>query len=482
MYSPDKGGHKELEEKRLVLLIFLLAIIVRLMYALSNPTLPTIIDAADFDIIGYNISIGNGFGYGPGDHTSWRAPGYPFFLAAVYYLFGHIYWPIWFFECLFAGFVPVLIYYTGKIAFSPATGILSAIISIFHPKLISSVNLGLAENLFTVFTAALILTILLFHRKPGFFISVLTGIVAGCTLYIKAIYLPYLLIILPISFLLNKSARNLLKWYSVTVITILLILVPWIVRNYQVHGQFVLMNTNGGFTLWYNNNSLSESGYFWGATARDGRQEKIDRMIEQREKQIDSPESLVRIMTPVVRSHYWKVIENVGNEELRQEFRALKEAEADDLFFRKAFDHIRQHKMRFLKKSVRSALKFFHVYDEGAQYQWLWGFIFPFSILGFLLNLKNWRDYLPFFGLFLNIWAISTLFEASVRYRIPVEPYFILFGLSGITELCKKKLKPCIMILIVVLLINIFGIVYPEETRQFIRNIIQRLGFRVIPW
>jgi hypothetical protein len=40
-----------------------------------------------------------------------------------------------------------------------------------------------------------------------------------------------------------------------------LLIAPWSYRNYQVFGQFVMMSTNGGVTLWMGNNANSNGGY-----------------------------------------------------------------------------------------------------------------------------------------------------------------------------------------------------------------------------
>lgn len=470
------------EEKRLLFLLFLLSFTVRMIYALSNPTLPTIVDAADFDIIAYNISSGNGFGYGQGDLTSWRAPVYPFFLAGIYYVFGHNYWSVWFFESVIGGLLPVFIYLIAKSLFSVEAAIISASICALHPKLIETVNLGLAENIFSVLTAAMILSILTMIRHPHILIFFLTGLLMGFTILCKIILLPYILFIVPVSLYVAPSLRHLLKRYPVTLIAVALVLLPWITRNYSVHDRLVLVNTNGGFTLWYNNNNLSEEGYFWGATAQNDRQKKIDMQIREREKLIQSPESLIRVMTPIVRKHYWNVFNNVGNPALRQEFEHLDEVEADSLFLRKALGYIMTHKIRFLKKSIRSAIKFYHIFDEGARYQWLWGIIFPFTIVGLFFTSHNWREYILLYGLLITIWAVSTVFESSVRYRVPFESFFIMFGAHGMVTIVKNKPRQFLLGFITVLCINLPGILFPENTRFFLRGFLQKIGLDIIPW
>lgn len=470
------------EERRLIFLIFLLSVIIRLIYALSNPALPTIIDSADFDIIAYNLSLGNGFGYGTGDLTSWRAPAYPFFLAGIYSIFGHNYWSVWFAEALLGGLLPVLIFYLAKNVFAVPTAIIASLLCIFHPKLIVLVNMGLAENLFSVLLAAMMLVLFRMMQHATLLTFFLAGILMGITLLCKIIFLPYILFVVPLALYVFPGTRDKLPLYVITISAALLVLAPWVIRNYLVHGQFVLMNTNGGFTLWYNNNDLSEEGYFWGATAQKERQKRINRQIEERERLIDSPESLIQVMTPVARKHYWKVLENVGTPGLRKEFENLDEVEADRLFLSKALNHITTHKFRFIKKSVRSAVKFFHVFDEGARYQYLWGILTPFWVLGLLFSFKNWRNYLGLYGLILTIWAVSTVFESSVRYRVPIEPVFFIFGAFGMTRLFNLNPKLFFSTMTAAFCVNLPGILYPEKVRFMLRNLLHTLGFDLIPW
>src|SRR3989338_8677139 len=48
-------------------------------------------DGVRYDWIAKNLLDGKGYGYEPDAPDAWRPPGYPFFLYAVYRIFGHNY-------------------------------------------------------------------------------------------------------------------------------------------------------------------------------------------------------------------------------------------------------------------------------------------------------------------------------------------------------------------------------------------------------
>src|SRR3989344_3314507 len=64
--------------------------------------IPPAVDAQNYDIIAENIISGVGYRLDP-DEIPWNAdrsmiksgPGYEYFLAGVYYVFGHYYEPVW---------------------------------------------------------------------------------------------------------------------------------------------------------------------------------------------------------------------------------------------------------------------------------------------------------------------------------------------------------------------------------------------------
>jgi hypothetical protein len=55
--------------------------------------------------------------------------------------------------------------------------------------------------------------------------------------------------------LLGVSARRWLRT-AVAIVVFCLILLPWGVRNYRVHGRFVPLTTMGGLVLWEGNNAI----------------------------------------------------------------------------------------------------------------------------------------------------------------------------------------------------------------------------------
>ena len=77
-----------------------------------------VVDASAYDHVGYNLSRGCGYvqddancGHPERDDAIGRVgPGYQFFLAVIYSVFGHKIWIVWFFHALFRAVTAFVIY------------------------------------------------------------------------------------------------------------------------------------------------------------------------------------------------------------------------------------------------------------------------------------------------------------------------------------------------------------------------------------
>src|SRR3990167_9394356 len=78
-------------KKYLPLMIFTFAIILRLAYVLAYPQMPLLNDPAGYDKTGWGLVNGKGFPVFMLDNEAIisRPPGYPLFLAAIYWISGH---------------------------------------------------------------------------------------------------------------------------------------------------------------------------------------------------------------------------------------------------------------------------------------------------------------------------------------------------------------------------------------------------------
>ncbi|OGY64297.1 MAG: hypothetical protein A3I89_01245 [Candidatus Harrisonbacteria bacterium RIFCSPLOWO2_02_FULL_41_11] len=244
------------KKEDLILVIVLLgALFVSLSYSFYF-RIPPAVDARAYNNIAWNIVTGNGYREDVNvpideDNAIMRVgPGYEFFLAAIYYLFGHHYEAVWVIQALLnvlsAGLIFLVTKEIFKVHWNYLIGVTAAILIGFSPDLITMQGMLMTETL-GVFL--IVLTAYLFFRyfnqteKSGWKIFSI-----GVTLALAStVRTPALFLIFPIIWVLwkNKNWKHLLFVF----LGLVLIFTPWIARNYYVYRTFVPTNLAYGIDL-----------------------------------------------------------------------------------------------------------------------------------------------------------------------------------------------------------------------------------------
>ena len=244
--------------------IFVIALALRIIavvgYSNEHKVL-TPCDQRDYDKIAIDLVNGKGYIHPySGLPSSWRAPAYPVFLAIIYKVFGHNYFIVRVIQAIMSALLCVLIFYIGAIAFSRKVGILSAaILAIYIPNILgweyTGPNLLLTENLATLLLA--VLTLLTVKHRSNIFSGILIGAIVLTKPFFSFLPIFFFLVILHKERYLFKSA---MKKILPVVAGIMIIILPWTVRNYFVHKAFVPITTQGGEGLMAGNNPLVYGG------------------------------------------------------------------------------------------------------------------------------------------------------------------------------------------------------------------------------
>lgn len=220
--------------------VFIFYVAIRLVpffFTFENTSRFFLLDSYEYNILGENI-IQHGY-YTPngGEPGLRRSPCYPLYLAGVYKFFGVKPAIALFLQIIISGFIPIFIYMNANLLFSRNVAKIASVVSIFEPVSIIYVNIFLSETLFVVFL--LLSTYFLFkslkHKSTTAFI--LSGITAGIATYLRPVmlYIPfvYAFIYIVVSWLPFKDR---LKYaIGILIITVIIVL-PWIARNYIVDG------------------------------------------------------------------------------------------------------------------------------------------------------------------------------------------------------------------------------------------------------
>ena len=107
-----------------VILTLVIAFLLRFSFVFIYPQFPVVSDAKDYDSLGWNLARGNGFMDEAGKAEIHRSPGYPFFLAVIYKIFGHSYKHVRSWQVLFSILTLLLIFLITKDIFGKNTALL----------------------------------------------------------------------------------------------------------------------------------------------------------------------------------------------------------------------------------------------------------------------------------------------------------------------------------------------------------------------
>jgi len=180
--------------------------------------------------------------------TFW-APGFPLFLAGMYLVFGVKPWIILFFNCFLATGSAFILYRVAGTIFNRRTALLASLLFAVEPHQIIYTQTLFTENIFIT------LLLLFFYRYTNYLKDnksrdiIFAAILLGLTMYVRPavnyLFIPAILLIFIFSkqILLKRAGVSLLF-----LISILITLSPWLIRNYKFHDHFGL-TTNGGYNL-----------------------------------------------------------------------------------------------------------------------------------------------------------------------------------------------------------------------------------------
>jgi 4-amino-4-deoxy-L-arabinose transferase-like glycosyltransferase len=217
-------------------------------------------DLYKFADIAKNLIAGNGFRYTGGPLTIRRGPGYPFFIAFFYAIFGAHQIVIQLAQCFLAAGTATLAFETARRIFSDRAGWIAAVLVALHPMVMRYVpDIQVEELLTFLYTLTAYRSVRLLERETwlnGFWM----GLAAGAAAMVKAVTLPYAALFM-VAYLGWRRIRE--GTWAGTVRGLIpiaamgcgmaIVILPWTYRNYEVTGRFVLVsgNASGEFLRGY---------------------------------------------------------------------------------------------------------------------------------------------------------------------------------------------------------------------------------------
>jgi 4-amino-4-deoxy-L-arabinose transferase-like glycosyltransferase len=217
-------------------------------------------DAMVYDTFAVNLVEGHGYGWGEGRPSVFWSPGAVFVYAAVYALFGHVYWPVVALQVAAGVGIAVITAHLAERLHGPTVARVAGLLMAIWPAQIQFVTLLSTELFFELlFLAALV--VFLAGRPSWPVRALITGLLLGMACLVRpvAMLAPLLFALLVV----GKERQVLRGGLAAALMLVALYgtLVPWALRNQRVFGEWVWVSANGGANLWMGNNPASSGEY-----------------------------------------------------------------------------------------------------------------------------------------------------------------------------------------------------------------------------
>ncbi len=267
-------------------------------------------------------------------------------------------------------------------------------------------------------------------RQTPLWLGLELGLAMAVTLLLRQVVVGFFAVLafwlLWIALRWHAGRRLLLALVAAAVVTVLLI-APFVVRNYQAFGRLTMPNTNAGFTFFWANHPIYGTRF-------------------------------EAVLSPSHGVSYQQLIP--------PELRDLNEAELDRALLARGLQFVRDDPGRYLLLSFSRIPIYFQFWPtsdstllSNAARVLSFGLFLPFMVYGLILALTHMRREGPLrfqsayaagspdlraaqvvlFLLFVVTYtAIHLASWANVRYRLPVDAFLILFAAYGIDDLARR--------------------------------------------
>jgi 4-amino-4-deoxy-L-arabinose transferase-like glycosyltransferase/predicted negative regulator of RcsB-dependent stress response len=388
------------------------ALAIRLVYVFQSRASP-LFDEPQMDAL-YHVewarSLSRGLTYQAGPF--FRAPGYPWFLAAVTRVFGDGLLAPRIVQALLGTASCALVYALGARLFDRRTGLCAAAIASAYAMLVYFDGELLLPVLEVPTCTAAVLFAVRFGDRPTWRRAAIAGVALG----VAAIVRPNILlwgIAVALWMLARGGSPFAVRVREVAVYgcAALVPILPITTYNAVVGGDLVLISSQGGLNFWIGNNPTSD-----GSSA----------------------------IAPGTRPDWWGGFHDVIAQAEAAEGRALRPSEVSGHYFASAWNWIADQPgaaLRLLMWKLRlywtdyelgnnqDEVFFAHEFGPVLRFDPVrFGVVAPLGLLGLLLTARCWRRLGPAW-LFVPAWCASVvLFFVCARFRIPMIPVLGVFA------------------------------------------------------
>jgi 4-amino-4-deoxy-L-arabinose transferase-like glycosyltransferase len=383
-----------------LLLLFTGAFAVRLAFVFAyGPVAPPVDwgDDSRYDAIAYKLVTEHRY-----DNT-WYPPGYPLFLAGVYYLFGRSWLVLRILQAAVGAAACAVTCRLGTWRFSRRAGILAGLILAVYPGHVYWSWRLMGESLYMLLLVLGVLLGCTLLQKPRVGGAMILGLVVGYAQLVKSnlfLFPPLLLV----WFLFSARGAIGKRIRCVAAILLGMVLMSAITPLANLMSPMrkaVLLPGNAGNTLWQGNNPLADGNYISAQYTPEGK----------------------------------AFIESHGFSERLEK---ADPAEKDRIFRSLALIWIRENPSKFLVLVLRKLNNSFGLFPRAAVFErdprapvvhlLTYGPVAVLALAGMIATRRRWRDLSLLYLAILSYVVSVMLFFGTPRYTILIMPFLIAFA------------------------------------------------------
>lgn len=400
--------------------IALFAFLLRFVHLLEARSVP-IFDAVFMDGRSYSawadrIAAGDWIG----DRVFYQAPLYPYFLAVVKLAVGDDLWRIRLVQIAIGSVACGILFLAGRAFFTRTTGVVAGLLLAIYPAAIFFDGLIQKANLGLLWTVLLLWSLARAKARPSARSFAIAGIPLGLLMLTREETI-LLVPVLGVWSVVATSGGSIARRSRSTLgfaAGLGLVLLPVLVRNAAVGGEFALTTSQAGSNFYIGNNPGANGTY---VPLVPGRQN-----------------------TEFERKDAFELAE-------RESGRKLSPGEVSRFWFGKSFAWIRANPgdwLRLLGTKLALLVNWYEMPDYEDQYFyekscrllrtldsfWHYGVLFPLAVFGVVLTLPRRREILVLHLVLATLAAGVVLFYVFARYRYPIVPVLVLFAAAALVR------------------------------------------------
>lgn len=207
-------------------------------------------DSEEYELLASNIRLNHSFSLYTGANAqpeTFRTPGYPFFVAMLEILFNGNIKVVPFFQVIIVICSAFLIYDLALRISNKIVGLIASGLFLFDPSVILFSQTIATESLYTFLLIFSIYSIyrgiLESNKKPSIAWLTVAGIIFGFSILVRPsglLLLCPIVITFALTYIKNSNKKDLLKSQALFIAMIILICLPWAIRNQNKTGVFKL--------------------------------------------------------------------------------------------------------------------------------------------------------------------------------------------------------------------------------------------------